>query len=52
MKKYLKYPHSLSLEEVINELRTSAKGLGNKEALERFRAYGPNEIPESQPIPD
>lgn len=50
MKKYLKYPHSLSLEAVIAELRTTSSGLSNKEAQERLGAYGPNEIPEGRSI--
>jgi len=50
MKKYLKYPHSLSLEAVIDELRTTSSGLSNKEAQERLGAYGPNEIPEGRSI--
>ncbi len=50
MKNYLKYPHSLSLESVIDELRTTTKGLSNKDAQERLRTYGPNEIPEAKSI--
>ena len=50
MKKYLKYPHSLSLEAVIDELRTTSSGLSNKEAQERLGTYGPNEIPEGRSI--
>ncbi len=50
MNKYLKYPHSLSLEAVIDELRTASSGLSNKEAQERMGVYGPNEIPEGRSI--
>jgi Ca2+-transporting ATPase len=50
MKKYLKYPHSLSRKSVIDELRTNTKGLSNKDAQERLRTYGPNEIPEAKSI--
>ena len=50
MKKYLKYPHSLSLEAVIDELRTTSSGLSNKEAQERLEAYGPNETVDTPTI--
>ena len=50
MKKFLKYPHSLKIKEVIDELGTNQKGISNKDAQKRLLAYGPNEIPEAKSI--
>ena len=50
MKKYLKYPHSLEIKVVIDELTTNINGLSNTEAQERLTTYGPNEIPETKSI--
>jgi Ca2+-transporting ATPase len=48
MKKYLKYPHSRTIEEVMVDLETSANGLSNEDALQRLVDYGPNEISEGK----
>lgn len=50
MKKYLKYPHSLKIKEVLDELITNSKGLTKKDAQERLTVYGLNEIPEGKSI--
>ncbi len=50
MKKYLTYPHSLKIKEVLDELVTNSNGLTNKVAQERLTAYGLNEIPEGKSI--
>ena len=50
MNKYLKYPHSLKIEEVLDELDTNSNGLTNKDAQERLTVYGQNEIPEGKTI--
>ena len=50
MKKYIKYPHSLKVKEILNELVANRKGLTNKDAKERLTAYGPNKIPEGKSI--
>ncbi len=39
--------HEKSVEDVYKELKTSAKGLGELEAGERLREYGPNELVET-----
>ena len=51
MNKYLTYPHSLKIKEVLNELVTNSKGITNKDAQERLTVYGLNEIPEGKSIP-
>ncbi len=50
MEKYLKYPHSLKVTEVLNELQTNSNGLTSKEAQRRLTLYGPNEIPEGRSV--
>ena len=50
MKKYLTYPHSLKIKEVLDELLTNSNGLTNKVARERLTTYGLNEIPEGKSI--
>ncbi|MCK5400844.1 MAG: HAD-IC family P-type ATPase [Flavobacteriaceae bacterium] len=50
MKKYIKYPHSLKVKEILNELVANRNGLTNKDAKERLTAYGPNKIPEGKSI--
>ncbi len=50
MKKYLTYPHSLKIKEVLDELNTNINGLTNKDAQERLTYYGLNEIPEGKSI--
>ncbi len=50
MKKYLKYPHSLKIKAVIDELHSNTNGLSSKEAEERLLADGLNEIPEGKSI--
>jgi len=43
-------PHVLSAKEVVNELDSNYYGLSNKEAQDRLKIYGPNELPESKSI--
>ena len=50
MKKDLKYPHSLKIKVVIDELVTNTNGLTNKDAKDRLLTYGPNQIPETESI--
>ncbi|NOQ92083.1 MAG: HAD-IC family P-type ATPase [Flavobacteriaceae bacterium] len=50
MKKYITYPHSLKIKEVLNELVTNSNGLTHKDAQERLTVYGLNEIPEGKSI--
>jgi Ca2+-transporting ATPase len=50
MKEYLKYPHSLKIKEVLDELVTNINGLTNKDAQERLTVYGLNEIQEGKSI--
>jgi len=50
MKKYLKYPHSRTIEEVMADLETSANGLSNENAVQRLIDYGANEIPEGKSV--
>ena len=42
--------HNKPIEQVLNELKTSAKGLSQKEAEERLKQYGLNEIKEGKKI--
>ncbi len=50
MEKYLKYPHSLEIKIIIDELTSNINGLSNKDAQKRLAIYGPNEIPEAKSI--
>ena len=50
MNKYLTYPHSLKIKEVLDELVTNRKGLTGKDAKKRLTVYGLNEIPEGKTI--
>jgi Ca2+-transporting ATPase len=43
--------HNKTIEQVIKELNSSEKGLSQKEAEERLRQYGLNEIKESKKVP-
>ena len=51
MTKYIKYPHSLKIETVIDHLATNVNGLSHKAAQERLTVYGTNEIPEGKSTP-
>src|SRR4030042_126938 len=42
--------HSLSLEDVYKELKSSNKGLTSEEAKQRLEEFGPNELQEKQKI--
>ncbi len=44
------YKH-ISIDAVLKELDTSREGLSSEEAGERFKKYGPNEIPEKKVNP-
>lgn len=46
----IKQPHSKSIDSVLKQLKTSKKGLSNKEALVRLRRYGLNEIKRTKKI--
>ncbi len=50
MKKYLKYPHSLIIKKVLDELLTNTNGLTSKESQQRLTTYGSNEIPEDKSV--
>ena len=50
MIKTIENPHVLSAKEVVNELDSNYYGLSNKEAQDRLKIYGPNELPESKSI--
>ncbi|HDI86662.1 MAG TPA: ATPase, partial [Candidatus Korarchaeota archaeon] len=40
--------HAMTVEEVLNELKTSLKGLSSREASARLQEYGPNELEETK----
>ena len=40
--------HSLSLEDVYKELKSSDKGLNSEEAKKRLEEFGPNELEEKE----
>lgn len=42
-------PHTLSESRIIDELESSAHGLGLAEAAKRLEQYGPNRLPKSKP---
>ncbi len=50
MTKTIENPHALSAKEIVNELNSNYNGLSNKEAQDRLKIYGPNELPESKSI--
>ncbi len=40
--------HAMTVEEVLNELKTSLNGLSSREASVRLREFGPNELEETK----
>ncbi len=44
--------HSKTKEEIFDELKTSEKGLTNRDAAERIRRYGPNRIVKEKRAPE
>ena len=50
MKKFLKTPHLLDIEQVLKASDSSVDGLKNEEVKKRLDTFGYNELPESKPI--
>jgi len=50
MAKTIENPHALPAKEVVSQLDSSYNGLSKKEAQDRLKTYGPNELPESKSI--
>jgi Ca2+-transporting ATPase len=51
MAKIIKYPHSLRAQEVIHKLSGNNNGLSEKDASQRLKIYGPNELPKGKSVP-
>ena len=50
MKKPFDTPHSFDVQDVITALSSKSYGLDNEDAEKRLENYGPNALPEAQPI--
>ena len=47
-------PHQLSIQDALNDLKTTLQGLSDEEVSSRLRQYGPNELAEKRgkgPLP-